>query len=388
MKCSVFLVAMALYALNLASAQSTIKLRRLGGHEDLNHTNYIDHEAMRVAAKYAKNAQMYFQNTGKHHSVVNGTTLSRRADSGDIKLRMLDAATWVGDIEVGTPGQKQTVKFDSGSPNIVIGRDSYKPDQSITARGLRKDFEVAYVGAKVHGSVYTDEVNVAGVKAKHVAIGSSKSNFLGANEDQDLVGLFGLSYPNIGSFDVPDENTYVVASKKQKIFYDDIFQFYIRRNGDSFMNVGKIDKDGVDGDITWVDVDKSEGYWKADIEINGHKTSGTVDSGSTFLWGNNDEVKKILDEIDGVEVKKSDSGDWRGWYKCDNPPEVKLKVADMEVTMSKDAIIAGVQDDQCQLCIVGMDGINSWIYGVNFFQMFTVILDFDKERMGLGKQKE
>ena len=168
MKCSVFLVAMALYALNLASAQSTIKLRQLGGHEDLNHTNYIDHEAMRVAAKYAKNAQMYFQNTGKHHSVVNGTTLSRRADSGDIKLRMLDAATWVGDIEVGTPGQKQTVKFDSGSPNIVIGRDSYKPDQSITAKGLRKDFEVAYVGPKVHGSIYTDDVNFAGVQAKHV----------------------------------------------------------------------------------------------------------------------------------------------------------------------------------------------------------------------------
>jgi hypothetical protein len=50
-----------------------------------------------------------------------------------------------------------------------------------------------------------------------VAIGSSKSNFLGANEDQELVGLFGLSYPNIGSYDVPVENTYVVASKDKKI---------------------------------------------------------------------------------------------------------------------------------------------------------------------------
>lgn len=153
------------------------------------------------------------------------------------------------------------------------------------------------------------------------------------------------------------------------------------------MIVGKIDKERVDGDITWVNVDKSEEYWKTDIEINGHKTSGTVDSESTFLWGKNDEVKKILDEIDGVEVK-SDSGDRQGWCKCDNLPEVKLKVAVMEVTMSKDAIVAGVQVDRCQLCIVGMDGINSWIYGVNFFQAFTLNLDFDKERMGLGKQKE
>jgi hypothetical protein len=66
---------------------------------------------------------MYFQYTVKHHSVINGTTLSKRADSGESKLRMLNAATWVGDIEVDTPGQKQTIKFDSGPPNIVIGRD-------------------------------------------------------------------------------------------------------------------------------------------------------------------------------------------------------------------------------------------------------------------------
>jgi len=51
-----------------------------------------------------------------------------------------------------------------------------------------------------------------------VAIGSSKSNFLGANEDQELVGLFGLSYPNIGSYDVPVENTYDVASNDKKKF--------------------------------------------------------------------------------------------------------------------------------------------------------------------------
>jgi hypothetical protein len=35
-----------------------------------------------------------------------------------------------------------------------------------------------------------------------------------------------------------------------------------------------------------------------------------------------------------------------------------------------------------------MDGINSWIYGMNFSQAFTLILDFGKERMGLGKQKK
>lgn len=169
-----------------------------------------------MIAKYANHAKIHFKCTGKHLGVINGTTLGSWSDSDEVYYTMTDPATWVGEIVIGTPVQKQTVKFDSGSANIVIGHDSYKLDQSITAKGLRKDFEVAYVGPKVHGSVYTDDANVAGVKAKYVAIGSSKSNFLGANEDQDLVGWFGFSYPNIGSFDVPVENTYVVASKNKK----------------------------------------------------------------------------------------------------------------------------------------------------------------------------
>ena len=53
---SVFLDTMTPFALNLASDQSTIKLSQLGGYEDLNYTNYIDREAMQVAAKYAKSA--------------------------------------------------------------------------------------------------------------------------------------------------------------------------------------------------------------------------------------------------------------------------------------------------------------------------------------------
>jgi len=53
---SVLLDTMTPCALNLASDQSTIKLSQLGGYEDLNYTNYIDREAMQVAAKYAKSA--------------------------------------------------------------------------------------------------------------------------------------------------------------------------------------------------------------------------------------------------------------------------------------------------------------------------------------------
>ena len=387
MKYSVFHIASILGALGLVAGQSSIKLRRHGAEEDLYKMDNIDRQAKFVVAKYASNAQTFFQNTGKHQTVVNGTTLSRRANSGELELHMLDAATWVGEVEIGTPGQKQAVMFDSGSPNIVIGEDSYKPQDSLTSKDLDKGFEVTYLGPSAKGTIYTDVVTVAGVKAKHVAIGRSSSDFMNDKKAGKIVGLFGLSYPSLGSFGVPDKNTYIGATKNQKIFYDDIFQFHMRRRGDSYLNVGKIDMNRVDGDIAWVDVDKSEGYWKADVEINGQKSSGIIDSGTTFIFGKNEDVKKILDDIDGLEITKTNSGDWQAFYKCDSPPEIKLKVAGKEVTMDAEAIIAGRDGNQCKLCIAGAQGLQSWVFGADLFQMYTVIFDFENERMGFGKQK-
>lgn len=66
---------------------------------------------------------------------------------------------------------------------------------------------------------------------------------------------------------------------------------------------------------------------------------------------------------------------------------MKLKIAGLEVTMSNDAIIGGRQGDQCQLCIAGVQNFDMRIFGEPFFQMFSVIFDFDDERMGFGKLK-
>ena len=95
MKYSVFHIATILGALSLVAGQSSIKLRRYGAEEDLYKMDNIDRQAKFVVAKYASNAQAYFRNTGKHHTVVNGTTLSRRANSGELELQMLNAATWI-----------------------------------------------------------------------------------------------------------------------------------------------------------------------------------------------------------------------------------------------------------------------------------------------------
>ena len=105
MKISFLLTASALSALSLVSTQFIIPLHRDAREGNVNGTALLDREAKRVAAKYAKHAEVHFKRTGKHLGVVNDTTLSRRSDSGEVILNMLDATTWVGEFEVGTPSQ-------------------------------------------------------------------------------------------------------------------------------------------------------------------------------------------------------------------------------------------------------------------------------------------
>ena len=56
----------------------------------MNGTALLDREAKRVAAKYAKRAEVHFKRTGEHLGVVNDTTLSRRSDSSEVKLELAD----------------------------------------------------------------------------------------------------------------------------------------------------------------------------------------------------------------------------------------------------------------------------------------------------------
>ena len=387
MKISFLLTASALSALSLVSTQFIIPLHRDAREGNVSGTALLDREAKRVAAKYAKHAEVHFKRTGKHLGVINDTTLSRRSDSGEVNLNMLDATTWVGEIEVGTPSQKQSVVFDSGSPELVIGRGSYKPNDSITSKNQHKKSDENYLGPEAKVSLFSDEVKVGGVTAKNVTLGETGSNFIGALDDQNWVGIFGLSFPFFGSFGTDKKHRFIELAKEQNPNFDNLFQVLLKNNDDARIHVGKVDETSVDGDNVWVDVESSDEYWKAGVEINGIKASGIIDSGTSHIFGRNDDVKKVLDTIDGVELKKSESGDWQGWYKCDDPPEVKLKIAGMEVTMSDDAIIGGREGDQCQVSIAGIQHFDMWIFGDPFFQMFSVIFDFDNERMGFGKLK-
>ena len=87
-----------------------------------------------------------------------------------------------------------------------------------------------------------------------------------------------------------------------------------------------------------------------------------------------------------MTVKKNDNGEYNGYYKCDDPPVIKFKLAGKETTMSEDAMYADQDGDQCRISIVSINGFNDWIFGSTFLATGSVVFDFDNTRLGFGKQ--
>ena len=380
MSLSTSLLVFVLLIAHLVSGEFTIPLeRRLGPNGKIDYDTEIRH----VAAKYANHAMAHFKNTGKHHQSVNGTTLRKRA--GTARLDLADNYAWTGEIELGSPAQTRWVIFDSGSSDIVMNKGMYNHEDSTTSKDLNKKYSMNYVGGPASGSVYTDQVTIGGVKVKDVVIADNNDVINGLTGDK-TDGILGLAFPWFSGLSDVSEPNFVDAAKQQKALQKNVYQLTTRMNGGSTLNIGKIDASEIDGDLGWVKVNQGDGYWKTDLQINGKKVTGIVDSGTSFVVAPADQYTKIMGGIDKLTVKKNDNGEYNGYYKCDDPPVIKFKLAGKETTMSEDAMYADQDGDQCRISIVSINGFNDWIFGSTFLATGSVVFDFDNTRLGFGKQ--
>ena len=382
MNLSATVFALLILIASAVRAEFTIQLEHRAGQEG---KHDLSAEVQRIVAKYAHNAEAHFGNTGKHHQVVNGTTLRKRA--GTAQLDLADNGAWSGEVEFGSPAQTRWVMFDTGSADIVMNKGTYNHEDSKTSKDLEKGFSFDYVGGPASGSAYTDQVRLGNIKVNGVAIGENESELSGISGDK-LDGVFGLAFPAVSGLAMSgiSEPTFAVAAKEQNALRKNVYQMTQRMNGRSTLNIGKIDKSEIDGGLGWVGVDPGDGYWRTNVEINGRKTDGIIDSGTSLVVAPDNEYANIFGNMDKLTIKRNENGDYNGYYKCDDPPVVKFKLAGKETTMSQDAMRYFQDGDQCQISIVSLNGFNSWIYGSTFMATASIVFDVDNSRIGFGKQ--
>ncbi|CAK7351433.1 unnamed protein product [Dovyalis caffra] len=233
--------------------------------------------------------------------------LGEHEDTDIVGLKNYMDAQYFGEIGVGTPPQKFTVIFDTGSSNLWVPsskcylsiacylHSKYSSGKSSTYKKNGKSAEIRYGSGSISGFFSNDAVTVGELVVKDQEfIEATKEpgiTFLMAKFD----GILGLGFKEISVGDaVPVWDKMI----KQGLIKEPVFSFWLNRNVEDEEGgeivFGGMDPNHYKGKHTYVPVTQ-KGYWQFDMGdvLIGDKPTGycaggcaaIADSGTSLLAG-------------------------------------------------------------------------------------------------------
>merc|ERR1719240_513707 len=235
-----------------------------------------------------------------------------------VSLTDLSDSQYFGELEVGTPPQKFTMIYDTGSNNLWVPSKKchnckkfprYDSSNSSTfVKTAFKKFENQYGSGACKGFVSKDTLVVAGLPIPDFTFGEVLMES-GMGHDSLFDGIIGLGPPT--GFPSPMQ----MLADHKKIEHN-IFATYLS-SGDksgSMLTLGGPDPSYYTGEIAYSPVVRHSeleemiggGHWvisASDIKIGGNSTGMTadmvVDTGTSLLAGPTDQVAEIIEKITG-----------------------------------------------------------------------------------------
>ncbi|PSS21635.1 Aspartic proteinase [Actinidia chinensis var. chinensis] len=241
-----------------------------------------------------------------------------RLDESDVDVLSLKNymdAQYYGEISVGTPPQKFTVIFDTGSSNLWIPSSKcifsmgclfhhkYRHRKSSSYQAIGDACKLKYGSGSVAGFLSQDHVGVGNLVVKSQV-------FMEVTREKHLKfafakfdGIVGLGFQEIAAGDVIPVWYNMV---EQALVRDSVFSFWLNRDPQAKQG-GEIVFGGVDqkhfrGQHTFVPVTQ-KGYWEFQLDdffIGGNSTgfcdggcSAIVDSGTSLLAGPTGVIAEI-----------------------------------------------------------------------------------------------
>ncbi|KAG8385764.1 hypothetical protein BUALT_Bualt03G0079200 [Buddleja alternifolia] len=250
--------------------------------------------------------------------------LGDTADTDIVALKNYMDAQYFGEIGVGTPPQKFTVIFDTGSSNLWVPsakcyfsvpcyfHSKYKSSQSKTYKKNGKPAAIQYGTGAISGFFSEDNVKVGDLVVKDQefieATREPSVTFLVAKFD----GLLGLGFKEIS---VGNATPVWYNMVKQGLVKEPVFSFWLNRNlkeeeGGEIV-FGGVDPNHYRGKHTYVPVSR-KGYWQfdmGDVLIDGKESgycgggcSAIADSGTSLFAGPTTVVTMINHAIGATGV--------------------------------------------------------------------------------------
>uniref|UniRef100_A0A670J0D0 Peptidase A1 domain-containing protein n=1 Tax=Podarcis muralis TaxID=64176 RepID=A0A670J0D0_PODMU len=218
---------------------------------------------------------------------------------------------YYGTIYIGTPPQKFSVVFDTGSsdlwvPSVKCSSEAclkhrrFDSSKSSTFRRTGKHFHIVYGTGSMKGILVFDTVKVSSLSISHQGFGLSTTESGKAFVNMTFDGILGLAYPSLSE---EKATPFFDSLMKEGLLEKHQFSVYLSRKkrGSEFI-FGGIDQSHYTGRINWIPVNYQSGFWQIALDsilVDGTEIAckggchGIIDTGTSLLLGPKYEMIKI-----------------------------------------------------------------------------------------------
>lgn len=315
-------------------------------------------------------------------------------------------AQYFGEISLGTPAQKFSVVFDTGSSNLWVPSTHctsiacffhrrYDSGQSNTYKENGTEFEIHYGSGSLEGIISNDVLTVGDIKVKGQDFGESVKEPGLTFAFGKFDGIFGLAYDRISVKGVVPPFYHMV---NRGLIDQPIFSVWLN-DADEDKDVGGelvfggIDDSHFTGEIHWAHV-RRKGYWEVDLEkvvFDGEEvelegTGAAIDTGTSLI-----AVPTTISDLINKQIgaKKNFAGQYVvDCEKVPSLPDFSFQFNGKLFTLKGSDYVLKAQN-QCISAFMGFDIPEPigpiWIVGDAFLRKFYTIYDLGNNRVGFAK---
>ncbi|KAH8803483.1 aspartic peptidase domain-containing protein [Xylogone sp. PMI_703] len=341
----------------------------------------------------------------------------RRAVTSESLIDYFDGTDlqWYGDIEVGTPPQKISVVFDTGSADLIIPSISCESDPGCT--GIREKFDptksssvttyanetwsIMFGGVGVaasdvetaSGITAIDTISLAGLTVPSFQFGLIQDLTAGFANDP-FSGIMGIGF---GGFRVGSKS-FIESLIQTGQVEEAVYGFYLTPEavGHSEITIGGVDNSKIQGEINYIPIDTSFGFVLGSVDsisVNGiiadTNIRGIFDTGTANLIGPRDHVQAIYALISPNITTFDDLGTY--CMPCEELEQlnasVSLSIGGINYIIPPEEFNIGpLGGGLCQTFInSNPPGGNSFTIGGSLLKHYYSVWDMGNSRLGFAK---
>lgn len=325
---------------------------------------------------------------------VNGSAPAVPADAWDTYyLTPVTVGNTTLQLDLDTGSADLWVFSSLQASSQLVGHDYYRVNPANKLEG--ESWSILYGdGSGASGTVYADKAVVGGVTATSQAIGAATSVSAAFQRDIDTDGLLGLSFSSLNTIRPTPQKTWIDNVKDS--LEQPLFAVALKYHAAGTYDFGFIDKSKYTGDIAWVDVDDTNGFWQFNStgyavgqgeEIKGN-IDAIADTATTLIYLPPAIVTAYYSKVVGAQIPRSVGG-WA--FPCNSTlPDFSVTIGGQKQTLPGKHINYQPLDIGSPTCFGGIqrnDGLPFGIFGDVFLKSKYVVHEMGAiPRIGFAQQ--